>query len=532
MAPLATTFIPVVGEHRLSIWSLGNYRTLVEIAIMQIARAYLTAQSTFVRMWVSTSFLVVWQESVPAQPTIGTLNEANGLVVMVTGKLGAQDSFGSGIICGFRQHTIYIATADHVVRNGLTEIAELQVEIWSRRGIPMAATLLADRDTDHDLAVLAVDADPRALGLPSATALSLRFGTSATLHHGDKVNVIGYADRLPWKLLGEPGTFDKAVAEKLQFTSQYVVAGDSGGALFDAKWNVVGMVRGDEHPNAEALSIERVLADLKDWNYLTGSDGNLSIEENLDEVLDIMRSSMTNTLNSAEKLLPPVGLAGKQYKPEIRPLPYGWSAVYVFPADTLDLATLQSIKAHFSSFPITFRNGRSLIQVSTGALTFGDTTDHLNRKACSIAIRSGDPLLLLNNFKDVLTDSASDATLTITRIDGSHIEWTEKTSYNETQVKIPLDALFTSGYVRHYYNDTLAKDYVEFGFYQGTTSFITVSQNPVVTYGANAKLTGYSIEVKNADKADRIFKLLLMSGFYMGKWDISDLNRITFNHPF
>src|SRR5262249_3476078 len=43
--------------------------------------------------------------------------------------------------------------------------------------------------------------------------------------------------------------------------------GYSGGALFNANWQLVGMIRADEPPFAHALAIDQVLSQLKAWRY-------------------------------------------------------------------------------------------------------------------------------------------------------------------------------------------------------------------------------------------------------------------------
>jgi hypothetical protein len=46
-----------------------------------------------------------------------------------------------------------------------------------------------------------------------------------------------------------------------------VKEGYSGGGLFDSNWLLVGMIRAVDPPFGYAISIDQIVAQLKDWGY-------------------------------------------------------------------------------------------------------------------------------------------------------------------------------------------------------------------------------------------------------------------------
>jgi hypothetical protein len=79
-------------------------------------------------------------------------------VVRIQAVSGEHTENGFGFIVGERAGTLYIATADHVVR--LDDVgdapAKVQVEFFDRQGEMFDASLRGTHDVTHDLAVLTV----------------------------------------------------------------------------------------------------------------------------------------------------------------------------------------------------------------------------------------------------------------------------------------------------------------------------------------------------------------------------------------
>ena len=53
----------------------------------------------------------------------------------------------------------------------------------------------------------------------------------------------------------------------LTFQTQFVQQGHSGGGLFNENWELVGLIKQDQPPNAVAIRIEAVIDQLKQWGY-------------------------------------------------------------------------------------------------------------------------------------------------------------------------------------------------------------------------------------------------------------------------
>jgi S1-C subfamily serine protease len=83
--------------------------------------------------------------------------QAEEVVVMIAAE-GATPTLGAGIIFAADKDSLYIATANHVVRRGAMETRDLQVKLRAFSDTPFEATLLPHADAELDLAVLSVTA--------------------------------------------------------------------------------------------------------------------------------------------------------------------------------------------------------------------------------------------------------------------------------------------------------------------------------------------------------------------------------------
>ena len=188
---------------------------------------------------------------------------------VVTGSFAqqyVQQGAGSGVIIS---QDGYILTNNHVI-NGANS-----VKVRLRDGTEYDATIIGS-DSDNDIALLKVSAT----GLSPAT-----FGDSNSLAVGDYVVAIG-------KPLGELGGtvtdgIISALARKVTIedtqmtllqTNAQVNPGNSGGGLFNANGELVGIVNAKQSATevegiAFAIPINNVLdilSDLKEYGYVTG----------------------------------------------------------------------------------------------------------------------------------------------------------------------------------------------------------------------------------------------------------------------
>jgi hypothetical protein len=184
--------------------------------------------------------------SVPAQ--------AKALVVSVRGYYAGSSTaeLGAGIIVGTARESLYVATAKHVVR---------------REGIPADSVWAFFPSGDSARATVAAYAkglDVAVLSVPARAARAIptswdRRGAVRPLRSNDPLKPVGCPQGQCWQV--------SALADRLMwvdrlgilFQSSLVEVGSSGGALFNAWWEVVGMVTEVQPPRATALSIDDVL---------------------------------------------------------------------------------------------------------------------------------------------------------------------------------------------------------------------------------------------------------------------------------
>jgi len=126
------------------------------------------------------------------------------------------------------------------------------------------AELLPDERQGLDLAVL------RVRGVTAAQARRIpfrRLGDPAVLARGDSVFHIGFSMGRAWRTNVTPEPLSAVDGDDLFFESNSVRVGDSGGGLFNARWELVGMVVADEPPDGKALSLPRIIEQLKRWGH-------------------------------------------------------------------------------------------------------------------------------------------------------------------------------------------------------------------------------------------------------------------------
>lgn len=191
------------------------------------------------------------------------LDRALELVVMLRSELGS----GAGILVSHEGDRVYLATANHVVRQGGEEAQKIEVQLkglaprWHR-----ARLLPALPDSDLDLAIVAVDGvagpDLNFCALP----LHLGGGDSG-LRRGDAVFPVGYPGGILWAMPLSPDHASQVVPGQISFESQFVRVGFSGGALLNKRGAIVGMITADEPPLGRAVPIAMVLEAARTAGY-------------------------------------------------------------------------------------------------------------------------------------------------------------------------------------------------------------------------------------------------------------------------
>lgn len=188
------------------------------------------------------------------------------LIVRIDANFTDGTRFGAGIVFGAANSEVYVVTANHVVREGDRPSQRLQLELYAGRGKHLSGKLASQFDVDHDLAVVIVP-DAKAQGIDVNTFPFDRLGDPNELNEGDPVFLVGHPQGVPWSVSVTPDGFVETQQEWLRFESKSLFPGHSGGALLNSRFEIVGLLRSDQQPNGEALSIEKVTAMLKEWGY-------------------------------------------------------------------------------------------------------------------------------------------------------------------------------------------------------------------------------------------------------------------------
>lgn len=227
------------------------------------------------RFIVCTALIAIWSfgwvcpgsASYTMPPSFDVSEEdIKHLAVMIDATLRDAPSRGAGIICGVDKDSLYVVTADHVVRSGKDEAQEIQLQFKSLSGRRVKAMLLPQHDSELDLAVLRVDGLAE-LKINVESLPFERLGSPQSLKRGAEIYMLGYPGGRKWWINTSPERFAEREGDWIRYESRLITGGNSGGALLDANRDLVGMVRSDEPPNGEAISITSVIRKLREWRY-------------------------------------------------------------------------------------------------------------------------------------------------------------------------------------------------------------------------------------------------------------------------
>lgn len=247
--------------------------------------------------------------AVAAHPRRGAIVQsrevAAQLVVMIQGTIGDAPTTGAGIIIGLANDQLYVATANHVVRRGVSEAKDLKVQLKWRPGELIPANLLMDADVTLDLGVIAVP-DAGRLRAPRFTWQALTRPDPLT--RGTKVFPIGYPGGNAWLIAVQPHLVS-AVTTSLIRAEGNLVDGHSGGALVTEDGGIVGLVSNVDPVIGESQRIDRVVEKLVEWGYpvsLTwkpASPAEPRVAETTGEVVTIRTSGRFRSFDFRTKMI-------------------------------------------------------------------------------------------------------------------------------------------------------------------------------------------------------------------------------------
>jgi hypothetical protein len=184
---------------------------------------------------------------------------ARRLIVRIDGDIG----FGAGIIMGARRDTLWIATANHVVRRAGRAAERIEVRLrW--RADPVPARLHSLHDDTLDLAVIAI-AGLKDMALDPDTLPFDHLGDLGSLERGDAMFLLGHPNGLPWRVNTAPERFIEFRGDSMDFESNLIARGHSGGALLDERRGLIGMLQSDQPPYGLAISMHAIARRFDAW---------------------------------------------------------------------------------------------------------------------------------------------------------------------------------------------------------------------------------------------------------------------------
>lgn len=186
-----------------------------------------------------------------------------GLVVAVLEDT-VQWAHGAGVLVGLGRRRAYVVTARHVVFEG-DEQLKLAVRFAAQPARRHPVESVARLSTEFDLALLEV-----ALSTDSLQDVVdfTRLARASELHFGDIVYPVGCPRQDCFRPPVAPDRFLSHGGGLIRVQMRTIEPGMSGGALFNAEWEVVGMFWGKIQANeAEAIAIDTILALMpqEDW---------------------------------------------------------------------------------------------------------------------------------------------------------------------------------------------------------------------------------------------------------------------------
>jgi hypothetical protein len=203
--------------------------------------------------------------SLDAQPESLQIERAKQLVVMVNATFedspDGETRFGAGVVVGAGMSRVYIVTANHLVRRGERVAGAVDIRFRGLPGEVFTGRVLSYHDPSLDYAVLMVDNREANAIIPR---LPFRILRGTPIAPRVPVFHVGQPNGSEWGVNVTPAAIARVNGSTLRFQSTSLVAGYSGGGLFDGDGALVGLVTGDGPVDAEAIRIDHLVASLRD----------------------------------------------------------------------------------------------------------------------------------------------------------------------------------------------------------------------------------------------------------------------------
>lgn len=186
------------------------------------------------------------------------------LIAMLSMNYKGTPVFGAGIIVGRRKDSLFIATAYHLVHYGNTQPDSIGVQLKTRPGTVLSATVLnPPGEKTMDLALLRVKGSIQ----ESKCGLLFKQLSADVKRRGDEVLAVGNPNGVPWVIPIDADKIVQTNENEIVFQSPMISIGNSGGGLLDDEGHFIGMVTSDQAPYGRAIDIRAVLDQVKRWGY-------------------------------------------------------------------------------------------------------------------------------------------------------------------------------------------------------------------------------------------------------------------------
>ncbi|MEC5398459.1 ankyrin repeat domain-containing protein [Uliginosibacterium sp. H1] len=192
------------------------------------------------------------------------LEAAAAGVVAIEAQFGDRSSFGAGVVVARERDALLVVTANHVLRQGRDASTALAVRLKSKPDLSLKAMPLPQMDVADDLALLRVEG-LAAQGIDPCALPAMKLERPTALRRGHAVYPLGNPAGVAWRVPVRADVVTKIDDAQITFESALIENGHSGGGLFNAFGDLVGIIRADQPPYGIATRMDRVAARLKAW---------------------------------------------------------------------------------------------------------------------------------------------------------------------------------------------------------------------------------------------------------------------------
>jgi ankyrin repeat protein len=211
--------------------------------------------------WVVALVLATTEASEQDQARIDLEQAARG-VVSVEAKIGDRTLQGAGVVTVRLRDSVIVVTANHVVRQGSTQAGEIVVRFKDKPQRALVAKLLSEFDKADDLAVFQVDG-LHEQGVEPCALPAMHIDAPQVVRRGHGVYPIGNPAGVAWRVPAVSDTVTDVGERNITFQSAVIDSGHSGGGLFNAFGDLVGIIRADQPPYGVATPAARAWALLR-----------------------------------------------------------------------------------------------------------------------------------------------------------------------------------------------------------------------------------------------------------------------------